>query len=395
MSTQSENIWTGRFIMLVLSSFTLFMSFQMLLPIVPKYAKETGGAGITIGLVAAAVSLSAIVMRFYFLKKMNPRMHAWLYRLAQLLLIIVFVLYSLVHDPLSLMLIRFLHGLSWGVLTTLNGNYVGKALPQQKKGEGFGYFNFGVTLALAIGPFLSLHLSSTFSFQTLSQIAGVFALISILLSVSATKEVAPDSTVSASSQVPLLNQRLSWKKLLVPIITILLVTIPYSGLTGFLTLFQQARHLGDLSFFFVINAIFGFVVQLFVGRLSDAKSLRFVLIPAGCSLFLGLLLVQLTTTETQFFVYVGAAFFGLGFGSCTPLIQSWFNKLFPHNMAHVANFAYYNSFDMGMLLGSVIFGVLPAFSGYGNIYGVALLFIALMILLLFFTRSKKKHIVKS
>ncbi|EUJ28708.1 major facilitator superfamily protein [Listeria grayi FSL F6-1183] len=72
MSTQSENIWTGRFIMLVLSSFTLFMSFQMLLPIVPKYAKETGGAGITIGLVAAAVSLSAIVMRFYFLKKNEP-----------------------------------------------------------------------------------------------------------------------------------------------------------------------------------------------------------------------------------------------------------------------------------------------------------------------------------
>lgn len=388
MSPQSENIWTGRFIALLLSSFALFMSFQMLLPIIPKYAKQTGGTGLTIGLVAAAVSLSAVMMRFYFLKRMSPKMHAWLYRLSQLLLIIVFVLYSFVHEPLSLMLIRFLHGLSWGVLTTLNGNYVGKALPQHKKGEGFGYFNFGVTLALAIGPFLSLHLSSALSFQALSQIAGVFALISILLSISVTKESATDPVISASSHESLFQQGLSWKKLLVPIITILLVTIPYSGLTGFLTLFQQARHLGDLSFFFVINAIFGFIVQLFVGRLSDAKSLRFVLIPAGCSLFLGLLLVQLTTTETPFLIYIGAAFFGLGFGSCTPLIQSWFNKLLPHNLAHIANFAYYNSFDMGMLIGSVIFGALPAITGYGNIYGIAMLFIVLMILLLFFTRSK-------
>ncbi len=360
----------------------------MLLPIVPQYAKQIGGTGQTIGLVAASVSLSAIMMRFYFLKRMSPKTHAWLYRLAQVLLVIVFIGYSLVQNPLSLMLVRFIHGLSWGVLTTLNGNYVGKELPLDKKGEGFSYYNFGVTLALAIGPFLSLHLSSTFDFKTLSQIAAMFALVSIFLSLSVTKDKKESAIEQA--QTPTSENRINWKQLFIPAITILLVTIPYSGLTGFLTLFQQARNLGDLSFFFVINAFFGFIVQLFVGRMSDSKGLRFVLIPAGISLLVGLLFIQLATVHTQYLVYFGAGFFGMGFGSCTPLVQSWFNKLLPHEMAHIANFAYYNSFDMGMLIGSVLFGALASSIGYANIYGVAMLFIVIMILLLFFTRVPKK-----
>ena len=49
-------------------------------------------------------------------------------------------------------MIRFLHGMSWGAVTTGGSTIASDIVPMERRGEGIGYFGMSFTIAMAIGP---------------------------------------------------------------------------------------------------------------------------------------------------------------------------------------------------------------------------------------------------
>ena len=66
------------------------------------------------------------------------------------------LLYFPVNSLSLLLLIRFIHGFSFGIATTATGTIAADIIPAVRRGEGMGYFATSTNLAMAIGPFLGL-----------------------------------------------------------------------------------------------------------------------------------------------------------------------------------------------------------------------------------------------
>lgn len=96
--------------------------------------------------------------------------------------IIAIALYFTIHSILILMFVRFIHGIAFGFSSTATGTISSRLIPEERKGEGIGYYGLSVTLASAFGPFLGLVLNNNLGF---SSIFGI-SLISIVVSFSFT-----------------------------------------------------------------------------------------------------------------------------------------------------------------------------------------------------------------
>lgn len=373
-----NSLWTRNFTSLLVSNFLMFLGFQMLLPIIPQYTKILGGTGWVVGTTAALISISAILTRFNFIKPITEKKQHFLVITGQSILIVSFVLYLVVHQTVGIMVIRFLHGIGWGLMTTLNGNTASKIIPVNRKGEGFSYYGFGTTLALAIGPFISLTIVDAFSYRMVFIVSLLITVLSVLTHLLIKTDTESESETKEQPKSEITNTPFHYTTIVVPVVVLMMVTITYSGLTGFLSIYQQVKHLESIRLFFVINALCAFCSQIYAGRLTDKKGYRFVIIPAVCSLFIGLLLVQLASSTS--FINLAAIFYGFGFGATTPTIQTWLNTDLQGNMKHLANFIYYNAFDIGMFLGSIILGSLADYVGYVHIFGYSLGFIVIALM---------------
>ncbi|WP_153945115.1 MFS transporter, partial [Acinetobacter baumannii] len=63
-------------------------------------------------------------------------------------------LYLSVASVIFLLALRFVHGISFGVVTTATGAIASDLVPEERKGEGIGYFAMSMNLAMVLGPFI-------------------------------------------------------------------------------------------------------------------------------------------------------------------------------------------------------------------------------------------------
>ena len=88
----------------------------------------------------------------------------------------LFCLFSLAYvfaDNLHLLLlIRFLHGIWFSIVTTVAVPIVNEFIPEKRKGEGMGYFVMSINLGIVLGPFLGLTLIQSVSYP---MVAGILA----------------------------------------------------------------------------------------------------------------------------------------------------------------------------------------------------------------------------
>ena len=79
--------------------------------------------------------------------------------------IIAIALYFTIHSILILMFVRFIHGIAFGFSST--ATISSRLIPEERKGEGIGYYGLSVTLASAFGPFLGLVLNNNLGFSSI------------------------------------------------------------------------------------------------------------------------------------------------------------------------------------------------------------------------------------
>ena len=183
MSTATEQLWNRSFILCILNNLFLFIYYFALLTVLPIYImKDLGGSVQEAGLALTLFLVSSIATRPFsglIIEKLGKR---FTMRSAGLIFALFAFGYLLIESMWSLLLIRFLHGVWFSILTTVTVPVANEFIPEQRKGEGMGYFVMSTNLGVVFGPLLALTLIQFASFKVLFGVLAILISIGLIFS---------------------------------------------------------------------------------------------------------------------------------------------------------------------------------------------------------------------
>jgi len=392
MEDIKDKLWTREFIMLTVCNLLLFLNMQMILSPLPGYVKEHFHAGaLTVSLFTTVFALSAIISRLFSAKALEKGKRNVILFLGLALALLATLGYLWSGTLALLLAMRIVFGIGFGMGSTTLPTMASGIVPVRRLGEGMGYFGLSTSIALSLGPVIGSMLLEKQGFPalvyaTVIVIAVMFPLVYPLA--KKVKAPGPAAVPKAFSAVP--EKKGFPKALLLPSVLNLLMSVTYGGLLSFMNLFGKEAHLANASLFFLFNAAAVILIRPISGKIYDKKGHKALLIPAAACLIVGLWLLSYSTSTG--FLALAALFYGLGFGTLQPTLQSWMLQLVPPQRQGMANSMYFNSLDFGVAVGALILGQIAAFSSYSTMYRYSSLFLGVFIAvyaLYLLTRSKK------
>ncbi|NRG47838.1 MFS transporter [Bacillus sp. CRN 9] len=381
---KKEKIWTRDFTLICLANFFVFLGFQMTLPTLPLFVEELGGNDQLIGMVIGIFTFSSLLMRPYAGHALETRGRRFIFLTGLGIFVISIGLIGLIHSIAFLFLLRLIQGVGWGFSTTASGTIATDLIPPKRRGEGMGYYGLSGNLALAFGPTLGLALVGKISFTQLFLICALLGLAAFTLSAFIKyKEVEP-----VTVEVPKRKWDIYEKSAIPPSILIFFITVTFGGIATFLPIYSLQKGLDGIEWYFFLYALALLISRTFAGRIYDRRGHQAVFIPGTVMIIIAMCL--LAWLPNNYMLYLAAIFYGLGFGTIQPALQAWSVKEAPVNRRGMANATFFSFFDLGIGIGSIMFGQIAYFFGYSSIYVVAAFSVLLSIFIYISMLMKNK-----
>lgn len=364
--TAQTKLWTRNFIAVSASNFFLFMSFYFLLVTLPVYVvNDLGASKSSAGLLTTAFLLAAIIIRPFSGKLIEKYGGRIMLITSLLLFLATTLLYFFASSVPQLLVVRLIHGISFGMATTATGSIVADIIPEKRRGEGMGYFILSSALAMVIGPYLGLTFMQSGGITAMLMIALVASLGGLVagFALSLNKERGETSKEPTKFTTGSL-----FEKTAIPIaITGAFFAIIYSSIISFISVYANEIHLGHVaSFFFVVYAFVLLVSRPFTGRWFDQFGANIIVFPGIILFSIGLFI--LSQASSGFIFLLAAAFIGLGWGTLFPTFQTIAIQSAPPKRRAMATATFLSVFDMGIGLGSYIIGLLASGLSFRQLY---------------------------
>jgi MFS family permease len=368
---KQEKLWTKNFISVAIANFFTFITFYYLLVTLPMYALQNlHGNESAIGFITTAFLIAAIITRPFAGKWIEKAGKYVVFLSALLILGAASFFYFLPHSMIALLILRFFHGIGFGMATTANGAIVADLIPNSRKGEGMGYYGLTQNLAMVVGPFLGLTAmqQGAATMFTINAICSLLALIAGLF-----------VRLSNETVVKNPNPHKGWKGLFeASAIPVSLVSaffgLVYSAIISFVSIYaKEAGFAKAASYFFVIYAAVLFLSRPFTGKWFDLYGANVIIYPAILCFALGTYLLSMSKTALLFLV--SAALIGLGWGTIFPSLQTIAIQIAPPRNRGLATATFLSIFDFGFGIGSFLFGLATTKISYSSLYFYSTFFI--------------------
>lgn len=372
----SQKIWTKNFISIGLVNLFVFITFYALLTTLPLYViGEWGISEAKAGLVVTMMLLSAILVRPFSGNLLSLFGKKKMLVIGVCLFTVTTIFYVFVHSYITLLILRFLHGISFAILTTATSAIATDIVPPNRRGEGLGYFTMSMNVAIVIGPFIGLTIQQLFSYSVLLVLLNVFAIISVFCAFIVQNSEKIEDKVRVSWSMKNLFEP---KALLFSIIG-LLVAFAYASIVSFISVFAEDAGLSHVSgYFFLVFACAMLLSRPFLGRMFDLKGPIFVVLP--CMLLFSLGFIGLAFASTGTIFLIASAIMGVGYGSLLPFLLSMIVNKVPASRSGYANATFYTLYDAGVAIGSFVLGLIVSGLGFQSLYfylAIFVLFIAI------------------
>ncbi|MCO8067050.1 MFS transporter [Acinetobacter schindleri] len=390
MSSMTAPLWNRSFILCVLNNLFLFTYYFALIAILPIYiTTDLGGTVKEAGLALTLFLVSSIAIRPFsglIIEKLGKKLAM---RGAGLLFALFAFSYLLIDSMSSLLIVRFLHGIWFSILTTVTVPVANDFIPDQRKGEGMGYFVMSTNLGVVFGPLIALTTIQFTSFQMLFGILAVLISLGLIFSLILNIRELPQAKVKTAEKSRLSLQDIIETKVLAVSFVALLTAFAYSSITSFITVFAETKQLlAYVSLFFIVFALSMLLVRPWVGKFYDSKGPDAVIYPSLIFFALGLVLV--TLVNNQWMLWLSAVFIGIGYGSLFPCLQTLaIQAVEKQRMGHAIS-TFFTLFDLGLAVGSVMMGIFIAHWGYETTYMLCAMIVILTLLVYRYTISKKR-----
>jgi MFS family permease len=354
------------FVLATLTNFVNSFSLQMLVATLPVYVISLGGSHADAGLVSGALALTAMLFR----PLLGRLTDAWGRR--PLILMgtsfygVASVVYLLAGSIPLLVLGRLVQGFGLSCYGTASNAYVADISPLKRRAEAVGLFSAAQAVGYIIGPVIGFMLAGSTGFRHLFYFSGGLAIMAFAISIFTQERRQPwkikrqpwslRTSIVAVDALPF-----AWMALC--------MSIGFGAINAFIAIFAQSRGVQNPGFYFMVQAIALLVSRMFVGRLADRVSRAAVIIPGVILMAVALAMLPLTNGFQAF--AISASLYGIGFGAAQPSSMALlFDRIRPEQRG-LATSTYFMGFDVGVVIGTLLLGVVSLHWGFGVMWSIS------------------------
>ncbi|AMQ05710.1 MFS transporter [Sporosarcina sp. FSL K6-5500] len=385
---KKEPIWTKPFVSLFFTNISVFIVFYGLVTTLPLYAIGVlNRTDEEAGLLMTVFLLSAIVVRPFTGKILDIAGKRKMLWIGLALYLICTVLYYFIQPFAGLLVLRFVQGIWFSIITTATLSIAADIVPITRRGAGLGYFSMSTNLAVVLGPLIALAVIQSYSFDVLFVVLSILMIVGVLTSLS-----APAGVIPVKNDV---KSKLSFgdlfEKRAVPVAFLgSLIALSYASVLSYLSIYAQEKGLLALaSSFFLVFAAVMLLTRPFTGRLFDEKGPQYVIIPGF--IFFAIGLVLLANMDSAISFLIAGAFVGFGYGALVPSFQTLAVQSTKHERSGYATATFFTFFDSGLAIGSFVLGLIALHFGYESVYLVSGALAFAVLILYMVIHRKKKH----
>lgn len=387
----NQKLWTKDFIIVSLENFYAYFTYYLLITTITVFVTEEFHASSSVaGLAAGIFILGALFGRLFTGRWIDQVGKKKMLYIGFILFLVTTLLYFVVTNIPFLILLRIVHGAAFGVSSTAAGTIVSYIIPEERRGEGTGYYALSTTVASAIGPFLGIFLLQHASFEA-NILVCLFMLLAGLLGAFLLKMPQEEGTGMKVEPTEEKGFKLSnfFEPHAVKIsIVSAMIGFGYSSVLSFFTSYSQELDLVDIgSFFFLAFSVATFISRPFVGRIFDQKGENIVMYSTFVLLAIGLII--LSQAHQGMTLLIAGVVIGLGYGNFLSCAQAISIKVSPKNRMGLATSTFFVFVDGGIGVGPFILGFLIPTIGYRGMYASMAIVVLANMILYFYMHGKK------
>lgn len=334
-----------------------FLSISMLIPTLPLYLESLGAGPVRVGVVIGIFSIGVLVVRPAVGKAVDERGRRPVLILGAALALVASPLYGLWTAVAGLVAVRLVHGAGLSAFTSASTTIVADFAPHGRRTEFLGYFSTAGIVAFALGPVAGIELVNRAGYGALFAAVAACALAATgLAALMRCPKRRRDDDRPVDYRAALLR-----REVVIPTVTLLLVTIAHGGTFAFAPLLLEERLGFNIGLFFLAYAGASLVVRLAAGPISrlwgDGPMVWGGLITYAAGLFVLPFVAGWSTMA------LAATLMGVGFGVYQPAVYAFAANVAAERTRGMVFSAVLAAFDLGMSLGGLVAGPLVAFSG--------------------------------
>ena len=382
-------LWTKNFLIVSTANFFLYFTFYLLMVTITIFATEKFHASPSeAGLASGIFVIGLLISRIFSGRYIDQIGWKKTLYIGFILFLITTCLYVLVNSMGFLLIIRFLNGAAMGIASTATGTIVAKIIPNERRGEGTGYYALSLTVAASIGPFLGMFITQHATFYMNFIVCIIFLAFSFI-AVFFIKIPKLKFTKEELKKKKGLSLHNFFEVKAIPIsIIACIIALGYSSILTFITTYAKEINLVYVSsFFFIVYAVFVLISRPFTGRWFDEKGENFVMYPA--ILLFAMALFLLSQTHNGFSLLLAGALLGLGYGTASSSVQAIAVKASPKHRIGLATSTNFIFQDLGVGIGPFLLGYFVPLIGYRGLYMMMAVVVLVCLLLYYLLHGRK------
>ncbi|MCY1581184.1 MFS transporter [Staphylococcus pettenkoferi] len=380
-SQVQEPLWTRDFINVTVVNFLMYMVHFALFVTVTSYTIHAFHTSESLGGLAAGIFIIGMLFgRLVAGRFIDSIQLKYMLLFGVVFSFVAVALYYIAATLVILYVVRFIHGLAFGIGSNATSSMASKVVPASRKGEGIGYYSLSNILASAIGPFVGILISQQASFPHIFLFGLIFIVIAFILSLF----IKRIPVVRSNDKQ---NQPKGWKAFLQPealpiSIVIFIIGICYSSILSYIKNFAETMDLVTASsLFFIFYAVISFISRPFTGKIFDHKGANFIMFPTFILFALGL--ITLAGSVNTWLIILASIFVGLGYGTLVPSSQTIAIQQSPADKMGLATSTFFICLDLGSGIGPFVLGFVISAIGYRWLY-IAIAIVVLLAMCLYY-----------
>jgi MFS family permease len=332
----------------------------------PLYLDSFHPSKSRVGLIMGIHSVTAILVRPLFGRVLDKRGGRIVAIVGMLVMIASMPgFYLLQSAGLLAVLLRALNGVGWGVATTALLAICSDLVPPAQMAHSLGIIGVAGIVSQAVGPTVAEEILRHHSFNAVFTVSLVTLAAALLCIVPIKGEAAPKTARSKVEQKPSI---VVYPLFILFIIAAMPVThgAARGTVLNFIALYGASLGFGRIGPFFLAFSAAAIITRFGLGGISDRYGRKSVILPSA--VLIGLNLFWIAGLHSYWAFVVTGFIAGLGQGMIFPALSTYLIDFLGRENKGLALGLYLSLFDVGMGLGSPVFGWISDVSGYRTMY---------------------------
>ncbi|MGN7822164.1 MFS transporter [Chitinophaga varians] len=319
MDQSSGKIYSLHFILLCLSNALFSASFNMMIPELPAYLSNMGGADYK-GYIIGLFTLMAGLSRPFSGKLTDTIGRVPVMIFGSLVCVVCSLLYPLVSSVGAFLLLRFFHGFSTGFKPTGTSAYVSDIIPYNRRGEAMGMVGLASTIGMALGPAIGGYMALRWNINVMFQLSAVFALLSVVILIGM-KETLVNKQPFRLSLLKIKGDEIFEPLVWSPVIICFLTYFSYGAMLTIIPDFGAFLGVANKGVFFTYFTASSIGIRLLAGKVSDRYGRVPVLKVSAVLMAASMLMMGLAGSPAL--LMASAVVYGISVGLNSPAVTAW------------------------------------------------------------------------